>query len=161
MKIIKELLPYFIIILVVVLIRTFIVTPVIVNGPSMKPTLQGNEIMLLKKYDTNYERFDIVVVNKSVYGENLIKRVIALPGETIEYKHNKLYINDEIVDDPFGTGKTGNIQKITLGKDEYFIMGDNRENSTDSRKIGVIKKRELEGTVNFILYPFNTFGKVK
>ncbi len=161
MKYIKELLPYLIIILVVVLIRTFIVTPIIVNGPSMKPTLQGKEIMLLKKYDTNYKRFDVIVVNKSVYGENLIKRVIALPGETIEYKHGKLYINDKVIDDPYGVGETGNIQKITLREDEYFVMGDNRENSTDSRIIGVIKKSELEGTTDFILYPFNKFGKIK
>ncbi len=161
MKIIKSLLPYLTIIMIVVVIRTFLITPVIVNGPSMKPTLKGKEIMLLKKFDTNYERFDIVVVNKSVDGENLIKRVIALPNETIEYKHNKLYINDEVIEDTYGLGDTGNIQKITLSDDEYFIMGDNRENSTDSRELGVIKKSELEGTVDFILYPFNKFGKVE
>ena len=160
-KILKELLPYLIIILVVILIRTFVVTPVIVNGPSMNPTLDGNEIMILKKYDTDYSRFDIIVVNKSVDGDNLIKRVIGLPNETIEYKHNKLYINDEIIDDPYASGKTGDIAKIKLGDDEYFVMGDNRENSTDSRILGVIKKSELEGTIGIILYPFNKFGKVK
>ena len=160
MKIIKELLPYLIIILTVILIRTFIVTTVIVNGPSMSPTLDGNEVMILKKYDTKYERFDIVVVNKSVDGDNLIKRVIGLPNETIEYRHEKLYINDEVIDDPYANGKTGVIPKTTLGPDEYFVMGDNRENSTDSRIIGIIKKRELEGTIGIVLYPFDKFGNV-
>ena len=64
MKIIKDLIPYLIIILVVICIRTFLFTPIVVEGESMVPTLAGNEIMILKKYDINYERFDIVVVNK-------------------------------------------------------------------------------------------------
>ena len=63
MKIIKELIPYLVIILVVVTIRTFIVTPIIVEGESMHPTLEGGELMLIKKYDTSYERYDFVVVN--------------------------------------------------------------------------------------------------
>ncbi|MBE6156843.1 MAG: signal peptidase I [Firmicutes bacterium] len=161
MKFIKELIPYLIIIAVVISIRTFIVTPIIVQGESMVPALDGGEIMILKKYDTSYERFDIVVVNKSVEGDNLIKRVIGLPGETIRYKNNKLYINDEIVNDIYAYGDTGNFQEITLGEDEYFLMGDNREISKDSRTIGIIKSQEIEGTVGVVLYPFNKIGKVK
>jgi len=161
MKFIKEAIPYLIIILVVVSIRTFIVTPILVQGESMVPTLDGGEIMLLKKYDTSYERFDIVVVNKSVEGDNLIKRVIALPGETIRYKSNRLYINDKIIEDVYSYGNTGNFQEITLGKDEYFLMGDNREISKDSRTLGIIKKSEITGTVGIIIYPFNKIGKVK
>ena len=94
MKFIRELIPYLIIILVVLILRTFVITPIIVSGESMVPTLDGGELMLLKKYDTSYERFDIVVVNKNVEGDNLIKRVIGLPGETIKYRNEKLYIND-------------------------------------------------------------------
>ena len=161
MKRIKELIPYLIIILVVISIRTFIITPIIVQGESMVPTLDGREIMILKKYDTTYERFDIVVVNKSVEGDNLIKRVIGLPGETIRYKNGKLYINGKIIDDKYAYGNTGNFQEITLGEDEYFLMGDNREISLDSRSLGIIKKSEIEGTVGIILFPFNKFGTVK
>lgn len=161
MKLIKELIPYLIIILIVVTIRTFIVTPIIVQGNSMVPTLNGKEIMLLKKYDTDYERFDIVVVNKNVEGDNLIKRVIGLPGETIKYRNNKLYINNEVIEDVYAYGNTNNFKEITLGKDEYFLMGDNREISLDSRLLGVIKHQEIEGTVGIILFPFNKFGKVE
>jgi len=161
MKIIKELIPYLIIVLVVVTIRTFIITPIMVQGESMVPTLDGGELMLLKKYDTDYKRFDIVVINKSVEGDNLIKRVIGLPGETIRVRNNTLYINDRVVEDKYAYGDTGNFQEITLGEDEYFLMGDNREISKDSRTIGIIKSQEIEGTVGVVLYPFNKIGKVK
>ena len=127
----------------------------------MVPTLAGNEIMLLKKYDTNYQRFDIVVVSKSVEGDNLIKRVIGLRGDTIKYRNEKLYINDLEIKDIYAYGKTGNIREITLADDEYFLMGDNREISLDSRTFGVIKKAEIEGKTNFIIYPFNKIGKAK
>ena len=161
MKFIKEAIPYLVIILVVATIRTFIITPIIVQGESMVPTLSGGEVMILKKYDKNYQRFDIVVVNKNVEGNNLIKRVIGLPGETIRYKNNMLYINDKVIDDTYAYGVTENFQEIVLGDDEYFLMGDNREISLDSRSIGVIKKSEIEGTVGIVLYPFNKIGKVK
>ena len=114
MRLIKELIPYLVIILVVAVLRMFIITPVIVQGESMVPTLDGGEVMILKKYDTNYKRFDIVVVDSSVDGNNLIKRVIGLPGETIKYKDGKLYINDEEIDDPYAKGSTGIIQEKKL-----------------------------------------------
>ena len=161
MKFIKESIPYLFIIVIVGIIRTFIVTPIIVQGESMVPTLKGGELMILKKYDKSFERFDIVVVNKNVEGDNLIKRVIGLPGETIRYKNNNLYINDEIIKDVYAFGETGNFQEVTLDDDEYFLMGDNREISLDSRALGVIKKNEIEGTTNIILYPFNKIGVVK
>ncbi len=161
MKIIKELIPYLIIILAVMLVRTFIVTPIMVRGDSMVPALDGNEIMLLKKYDTNYERFDIVVVDKIVEGDNLIKRVIGLPGETIKCRNNIVYIDGKPLDDKYASGTTSNFQEIKLDDDEYFVMGDNREVSLDSRdsRVGVIKKNEIEGTVGITLFPFNKIFK--
>lgn len=161
MKIIKELIPYLFIIFVVLVLRTFVITPIVVQGESMVPTLAGDEVMILKKYDTNYERFDIVVVDKSVEGDNLIKRVIGLPGETIRYTDGKLYINDKVVKDKYGFGITNDFREIKLGKDEYFVMGDNRAISLDSRVLGIIKHKEIEGTVGMIIYPFNKIGKVK
>ena len=161
MKFIKEAIPYLFIIVVVGFIRTFLITPIVVQGESMVPTLKGGELMILKKYDKSFNRFDVVVVNKNVEGDNLIKRVIGLPGETIRYKNNHLYINDEIIDDIYAYGDTGNFQEIVLANDEYFLMGDNREISLDSRSLGVIKKNEIEGTTNLILYPFNKIGLIK
>ena len=69
--------------------------------------------------------------------------------------------NDLEIKDIYAYGKTGNIREITLADDEYFLMGDNREISLDSRTFGVIKKAEIEGKTNFIIYPFNKIGKAK
>ena len=160
MKIIKSLMPYIIIIVVVILVRTFIATPVRVNGSSMYPTLKGNEIMLLNKLG-HIDRFDIVVLKIDNREDNLIKRIIGLPGESVEIKDNEIYINDKKLEDKYGYGITYNIDKVTLKKDEYFILGDNRKISLDSRVFGTIHKDEIKGTTDFIMYPFKSFGKVK
>jgi len=159
-KILKDLVPYVIIIIVVVLVRTFIVTPVRVNGSSMYPTLKGKEIMLLNKL-AKIDRFDIAVLKIDEENDNLIKRVIALPGESIEIKDSKIYINDEEIEDKYGAGNTYSIDKITLKDDEYYVLGDNRIISMDSRVFGPIKKDDIKGTTNFIMYPFKSIGKVE
>lgn len=160
MKLLKNLMPYLVVVIVVVLIRTFIITPVRVNGNSMYPTLKGNEIMLLNKLGTP-DRFDIIVLKVPEEADELIKRVVALPGETIEIKNSKIYINDEVIEDPYGYGNTYSIDKLELGDDEYYVLGDNRGVSLDSRVFGKIMKNEIKGTTNFIMYPFNKIGKVK
>lgn len=160
MKYIKEAVPYIIIILVVVIIRTFIVTPVRVNGGSMNPTLLSKDIMILKKYDKDFKRFDIVVVDDSVEGEELIKRIIALPNEKIKCKDGKIYINGKKIDDVYGSGTTEDFLEITLKDNEYFVMGDNRENSIDSRIFGGVFESELKGTTNLIIFPFDRFGTI-
>ncbi len=160
MKFIKSLIPYIIIVIVVVLVRSFLVTPVRVNGPSMYPTLKGGEIMLLNKLG-KIDRFDIVVLKVQEEEDNLIKRVIGLPGETVEIKDNEIFINDKLLEDKYGYGVTYNIDKLTLKDDEYFVLGDNRIVSLDSRVFGSIKDSEIKGTTNFVIYPFKSFGKVE
>lgn len=156
-KILKELVPYIVILVVVVLIRTFIVTPIIVDGDSMSPTLTDGEMMLLNKLGS-IERNDIVVINNEE--GYIIKRVIALPGESIECRDGVIYINDEKYDDNFAS-KTDDFVKQFLNDDEYFVMGDNRLVSMDSRVFGAVTKEEILGTTNFVIYPFNKFGKIK
>ena len=156
---IKELLPYVVILIVVVLIRSYIVTPVMVSGTSMSPTLKGREVMILNKLDKKYNRFEIVVLKTD--HDDIIKRVIGLPGETISCENNKIYINSRKLDDNYGKGITSDFDKITLGKDEYFVMGDNRENSLDSRYYGPFNKKRIKGSTKIIIFPFNKIGKVK
>lgn|SRR5574344_122886 len=157
MKIVKELLSYVIIIVVVVLIRSFIVTPVIIEGTSMNPTLQPNEIIMLNKLDQKYERFDIVVV--SYNKERIIKRVIALPGETVKCTDGIVYINDEPIEDDFSK-ITADFDSIKLKDNYYFVMGDNRTVSLDSRLIGPIYKDRIQGSANLVIFPFTRFGFV-
>lgn len=155
---IKEFLPYFMIILVVVLIKTFVVSPIRVNGASMNPTLNDKDIMLLDEISYRFsdiERFDIVVVKGE--DEYLIKRVIGLPGETVEYKNDKLYIDGKYVKEDFKHKETFDFS-TTLGKDEYFIMGDNRTNSTDSRVLGPISRDKIMGKTSLTILPISRFG---
>lgn len=118
----------------------------------MNNTLKDGYYMILKKYSKNHiNRFDIVVADAN--NEKLIKRVIGLPNETVEYKDNKLFINNKLTKANYGKGKTKDFRDY-CGKDEYFIMGDNRENSLDSRIIGCVSKEKIKGTTDFVLFPF-------
>ena len=163
-KFIRELIPYIIIIIAVVLFRSFIATPVEVEGKSMYSSLDDGEILLLKKYDKNYKRFDVIVFKNN--NDKLIKRIIGLPGEKVEYKNNKLYINGRYIKEPFlkNNQTTYDFELKELGykkipKDHYFVLGDNRTNSTDSRMIGLISKNKISGKTNFIIFPFTKIGK--
>ncbi len=157
----KDILSYLIIIAVVLLIRAFIMTPVKVVGDSMVPTLINGDVLILNKLDRNYNRFDIVVVKLEEENEEIIKRVIGLPGETIECENNQLYINTKKLDDPYNDGFVEDFLLIKLEENEYFIMGDNRKVSKDSRSFGKINKKDLKGSANLRLFPFNKIEIVK
>ena len=158
-KTIKELLPYIITIIVVLLFKQFLFAPIRVNGDSMYSTLKNNDIMILDKVHYRHndiKRFDIVVVDADY--ELLIKRVIGLPGEKIEVKNNKLYINGKYIKQNFKYKKTEDFSyKIPKGK--YFVMGDNRTNSLDSRYFGAFKQKQIIGKTDYTVFPFNRFGK--
>ena len=156
LNILKEVYPYIIIILVVVLIRTFIVTPVSVDGPSMNETLHNGEILILKKFDKSFDRYDVVVFKRK--DSKLIKRVLALPGEKIKCVSGIIYVNNEEIDDSHAHGKTDDFSEVIVGENEYFVVGDNRENSFDSRFFGPVNKDSILGTTDFRLFPFNKFG---
>lgn len=160
MKKLKELMPYIIIVVVVLLVRSFIVTPGLVNGSSMEPTLYNNELVLINKIGLNkgIDRYDIVVVKYE--NSTIIKRVIGLPYETVEYINDTLYIDGEIVNTKVDFEYTKDF-KLTAGKNEYIVLGDNRNISKDSRIIGPVKESDIIGKVDLVLFPFSKFGKVK
>ncbi len=160
----KEISTYIIIIIVVVLIRTFIVTPVRVNGSSMMPTLYDKEILLLTKSNKNIKRFDIIVLKYD--DERLVKRVIGLPGEHVKYVSNKLFVNNNLVDESFYTPPMPNFDIKSLGynvipPNHYLVLGDNRGASKDSRFFGPISIDDIIGKTPVRLYPFNKVGKIK
>ena len=166
-KIIKEVISYVVVILIAIVIKIFIFSPVRVNGTSMKPTLLDGDIMILNEigYRMNgVNRFDIVVAN--INGEKLIKRVIGLPGDKVEYKDNKLYINGEYVVENFKHEDTDDFSLSDLNASEvpennYFLVGDNRSNSKDSRYIGFIPTSKIMGKTALIIYPFDRIGSVQ
>ena len=156
----KNLIPYIAVIIVVLIIKMYIVTPVSVKGTSMDPTLKENDIMLLNEIGyklTGLKRFDIVVINKN--GEKLIKRVIGLPGEVIKYEDNKLYVNGEYVKEDFlDESKTTQNLQVKLDDDYYFVLGDNRNVSQDSRYFGAVHIKDIKGTTSLTIYPFDRLG---
>lgn len=173
--------PYIIIILFIILIRTFIATPVRVNGSSMFPTLHDKDTMILYKLTKKFKginRFDIVVVKTD--SGRLIKRVIGLPGETVKYEiveedgitTGVLYVDGKVVKEEFidmaAKAKTcysnSNIcseDGIKIPDGEYFVMGDNRGDSKDSRLIGPLTFDNILGTSNIIIFPFSRIGKAE
>lgn len=159
----KEILSYIIIIVVVLLIKHYVITPIKVNGNSMNNTLKNKDIMILDKISYRFQeikRFDIVVIKKG--NDYLIKRVIGMPGETVEYKNNKLYINGKNIDEKFIHEKTNDfIMEEKIPDDCYFVVGDNRPVSNDSRYIGVINKKDILGKTSLVIFPFSRFGVKK
>ncbi len=176
MKYIKEYGPYILIIVVVLLLKTYVITPIIVSGDSMYSTLHDGDIMILNKlYDEkDIKRYDIVVVkykevNSSgkTSNKDIIKRIIGMPGDKVECIDNVLYINGEKVEEDYLDKDTITenfslndlYDTDTVPEGMYFVLGDNREVSLDSRRIGFIDIDDIEGKASFTLFPFNRFGK--
>ena len=164
-----EYMPYLIIIFFVVIIRLFVATPVNVKGSSMSPTLQNGDTMILYKLTKNIrgiKRFDIVVIKMDK--ELLIKRVIGLPNEEVKYVDNKLYINNEYVEETFlnedvytTNFSLSDINLEKIPENCYLVMGDNREVSLDSRTFGCFSKDKILGSANLVLFPFTKLGYKK
>ena len=162
-KFLYEIKDYVIIIVAVILVRSFIITPAIVDGASMDDTLKDGQLIIINKINyriNDPKRFQIAVVKNTSENDKIIKRIIGLPNEKVEYKDNELYINDEKVEENYDHGVTEDFVMIT-GEDEYVVLGDNREVSKDSRMLGTFKRKELIGSVNFRIYPFDKIGKIK
>lgn len=160
---------------VAAIIRYFLFTPIVVDGDSMMPTLENGDRMIVNKMG-DLDRFDIVVFH-APEGKDYIKRVIGVPGDHVEYKDDQLYINGEPMDEPYldeykaevqDGNLTGdfrledfdpNLQEVPEGY--YFVMGDNRRYSKDSRHIGIISEDEFVGKTSIVFWPLNEIKIVK
>ena len=159
----KEARDYILIIISVLIIRTFIVTPAIVEGASMDYTLEDGQLVFINKFVYNVkdiERFDIVVLKNEEDNDRIIKRIIGLPNETIEYNNNQLYVNGKLIEQPYEVKNTEDFA-VKLNKDEYYVLGDNRAVSKDSRMLGAFKEKDIVGRVNFRVLPFKKFGSIE
>ena len=174
------------------LIRTFICEPVRVDGHSMDDTLADGEIMLVTKFDFSTtwlsmpwqsdeekeaaakwtffgdpQRNDIVICRYPGRGDtNFVKRVVGLPGDTVELRDGYLYINGEkqeepYINDEYRSGWLNEFSAYTVPEGEYFVMGDHRNNSNDSRSIGPIGRDYIIGHVRTVVFPFNHWRGVE
>lgn len=173
-EILKSLVEMALVVVITYGVFTYIIKPIRIEGSSMMSTLANQDMALVDAIglrQNGVERFDVVIVESNRLNETIIKRVIGLPNETIEYRNDCLYVNGIYVEESFldkefmkeskqmyNTTYFTNDFKITLGEGEYFVLGDNRLNSKDSRMLGTFKIKEFIGKNGFVIYPFDHFG---
>ncbi len=173
-KVLGWIQPLIIGILLAFIIRSFIVVPIVVEGASMNTTLLDQDRMIVNKMDEP-ERFDIIVFH-ATETEDYIKRVIGLPGDKIEYKNDTLYINGKVYEEPYlekqkqvakwpltpdFTLMDTPVRQLTVPEGELFVMGDNRQYSKDSRRIGSIPIEDVVGTTNIVYWPVSEMKIIK
>ncbi len=155
--------------LLALLITTYVAHHTSVEGSSMEPTIEDGSQLVVEQisyYLHEPERFDVIVFPNN-QGANYIKRIIGLPEETIQIKDGYVYINDKQLEEDYGKEIIEDsglaVDKITLKKDEYFVLGDNRNGSIDSRRtdIGAVKREQIKGKAWLCFYPFTKFGTIK
>lgn len=166
----KDTLKYIILIVTILFIVIYVVSLHQIVGTSMTPTLNNGDITILDKISykfNNIKRNDIV----SIYNEDskyIVKRIVGLPGESIEYKNNKLYINGEEIKELYLENqitedfKLNEIGYEKIPEDMYFVLGDNRKDSLDSRdsSVGLINKSDILGKVRFRIWPLNKISNL-
>ncbi len=155
---------------IVLVILNFVGTRVSVEGTSMFSTLNNNdqlvEDIFTYKFVREPERFEIVIFKlKNDPGTYYIKRVIGLPGETVQIVDSVIYINGEALEEDYGRGAyflAGSAaDPVVLGEDEYFVLGDNRTNSIDSRyAVGKVRRSQITGRAVFRMWPLSGFGSI-
>ncbi len=146
-----------------------VVQRTVVSGESMENTLHNGESLLVNKIAYEPSRYDIVVFYPLGREEDeyYVKRIYGLPGETVQIKGKDIYINNQIIEDKYAKNAMDDAgiaeEPLKLGEDEYFVLGDNRNNSTDGRAelVGNIHKDDIIGRAWVRIYPFEKFGKLK
>jgi signal peptidase I len=149
-------------ILLALAIHIFLAQATVVYGQSMQPNLQPSERLVIEKFTYYFEepaRNDIVVLDMPQMSELLIKRVVGLPGETVELRRGAVLINGSAMDQPYVQVQGGTTYgPITLGPNSYFVMGDNRNNSNDSRVFGPVSRSVIAGRAWMRYWPLNRFA---
>lgn len=152
---------------------TMFVKPITADGSAMLPGISDGEVIIVSKQTYSSVRgapeFQQVVafredfIDEGDKGDNTIRRVIGLPGDQIEIKNGRVYRNDERLEEPYITGTTeGEVGPLIIGEDEVFVLGDNREESVDSRdpRVGPLEMKQIRGYCAIAVWPFSQIGKI-
>ena len=164
---IKDASKYIIVIIFVLLFFIFVMGLQQVIGPSMNPTLNEGDIIITNKFIYRFksiERNDVVVIFQDE--KYMIKRIVGLPGETVEYQNNDVLINGKAYKETFTNSETEDFTIQDLGydvipEDMYLVLGDNRENSLDSRTFGLISKNQIIGKAWIKIWPISKMKIIK
>lgn len=161
---------------IAIIIRTFLFSPVMVDGASMEPTLHNQEKMMVNKmvkWTGDIESGDIIVIESETEDLHYVKRVVGSPNDIIEMKDDQLFINEEPVSEPYLTDNkkrahfqdsllTENFGPIVIPDHHYFVMGDNRLRSLDSRNyLGFIHEDQIIGKTSFVYYPIKNWRVIE
>ncbi|OXM16068.1 signal peptidase I [Paenibacillus herberti] len=153
-------------ILLSLLVQQYAFAQTEVHNISMQSTLSEGQRLLENKLAYRFsspQRGDIAIISGPESELRLVKRIVALPGENVTIDGGKLFINGKPLDEPYATGKTYPLTlrlPFTVPEGHVFVLGDNRENSTDSRELGPVRISSLEGKIIFRLWPMNKLGTV-
>lgn len=143
--------------LIFLFVYVFLVQPHRVKGDSMRPNFVDGELLLTEKVTYRIykpQRGDVVVFRAPTARKvDFIKRIVALPGERVEVEDGRVYINDERLNESYETQETGGDISITLSENQYFVLGDNRGSSSDSRSFGPIFKSSIRGRAWLVYWP--------
>ncbi len=155
----------------VFLIRTFLVQPFVVSGASMEPNFTERDYLLIDEITYRFrepERGEVVVFRYPLDGNVFfIKRIIGIPGDEVISEGGRIFIMRDGVETPLDelylspAFQSSDNFKVTLGEDQYFVLGDNRSHSFDSKNWGAIHRKDIVGTARVVLFPFNRFSLLK
>ena len=143
---------FFLPILIVLLLNLFVVRLVVVSGDSMYPTLHSGDRVIYNRRTADYKAGDVIVL-KRPDGEEFVKRIVAVAGDTVNIQNGKVYVNgeEEKLDGPVGETKAsdeGDVEyPVTVQDDQVFVLGDNREVSEDSRMFGAVSLDDVKGKI--------------
>ncbi len=161
---------------VVLVLRLFVVNVARIQGRSMLPTLQNRDIALVWRLPYQFrkpKRGDVVICHYPgrkmkrlpFLSQAFAKRVIGLPSDTLEWVEGELLLNGEVLSEPYLDPARCRFLRsrppVTLGPDEYFVLGDNRDSSNDSRSVGPLHRRAIRGRVACVLFPCKRIGRVR
>lgn len=161
---IKDSIGYIILFFAILFLVLYVLTFTQVLGPSMEPILKDKDVVVVIKFFNKVKHNDVVVFEYK-NTKNLIKRVVGMPQDNVKIKDGILYVNDQVVSEEYvlkdNNTKILNKDFGVVPEGEYLVLGDNRDDSLDSRTIGFIKRESIVGKVIFKMFPFNRIGLIR